>query len=357
VSATTTRTELVPKSAVTSRSRLAPVFAIATLLLLASLLTGVAAGAVHITPREFLAILMGNHATGATDYHTILFYIRLPRVVTAGVIGAALALAGVLFQGLFRNPMAEPYVLGSSGGAAFGAALGMFLFPHAALLGFGAAAVFAFLGAVFTITVVYMVARVGGRTPTVALLLSGFAVSMILNESSSVLVYVRDELSFNARNLTLWLHGSVAFSEWSQLIFPAAMLLLGGLFSFRLRRVLNVFALGEDYARQLGINVELSRAGIVAVGSVLTASAVLLGGIIGFVGLLVPHVVRLIVGPEHGRLLALSAICGASYLILADTFARTVVAPSELPVGLITACLGGPVLIYLLRRSKQEYVV
>jgi iron complex transport system permease protein len=135
------------------------------------------------------------------------------------------------------------------------------------------------------------------------------------------------------------------------------MLLLGGILSFPLRRILNVFSLGEDYAKQLGINVELSRALLVGVGSLLTACAVLLGGIIGFVGLLVPHVVRLIAGPEHGRLMGLSAICGASYLILADVFARTVVAPTELPVGVVTAFLGAPVLIYLLRRLKQEYVV
>lgn len=350
-------TELIRTKAAMRRSALAPVYLIAVLLLLASVLTGIVAGAIHISPRQVVAILAGNHAMVTAEQRTILLYLRLPRVVTAGVIGASLALAGVLFQGLFRNPIAEPYVLGTSGGAAFGAALGIFLFPQTALLGFGAAALFAFLGAVLTITIVYMAARVGGRTPTVALLLSGFAISMILNESSAVLIYMRDELSSNARHLALWLHGSVAFSEWAQLIWPVMMLLVGGLFSFRLRRALNVFALGEEYAKQLGIRVEFSRALIIAVGSLLTASAVLLGGIIGFVGLLVPHVVRLIVGPEHGRLLGLSAICGASYLILADALARTLVAPSELPVGVVTAFLGGPVLIYLLRRSKQEYVV
>lgn len=339
------------------RPAFAPAFAIAILLFLASLMIGAVAGAVHISPRQVLAILAGKQTVAAADYRTILLYIRLPRVITAAVIGASLSLAGVLFQGLFRNPMAEPYVLGSSGGAAFGAALGLVLFPGSTLLGFGGAAAFAFLGAVLTITLVYLVARVGGSTSTVALLLCGFAISMMLNEASTVIVYLRNELSVNARNLSLWLHGSVAFSEWSQLIWPGIMLLVGGILSLPLRRVLNVFVLGEDYAKQLGINVELARGLLVAVGSLLTASAVLLGGIIGLVGLLVPHVVRLAVGPEHGRLLALSAICGASYLILADAFARTIIAPTELPVGVVTAFLGGPVLIYLLRRSRQEYVL
>jgi iron complex transport system permease protein len=346
----------VPMLGATRRPTFVPALIMALLLLFSGLILGMAVGAIYISPRQVIAILTGNHAV-TPDYRTILLYIRLPRVITAGVIGAALSVAGVLFQGLFRNPMAEPYVLGSSGGAAFGAALGMALFPGATLLGFGGAAIFAFLGAALTITVVYAVARVAGRTPTVTLLLCGFAVSMMLNEASTVIVYMHDEFSANARSLTLWLHGSVAFSQWSQLIWPCLMLLIGCLAAIPLRRVLNALALGEDYARQLGIHVELSRALLVAVGSLLTACAVLLGGIIGFVGLLVPHVVRLIMGPENGRLLVLSAICGASYLIVADAFARTIAAPSELPVGVVTAFLGGPVLIHLLRRSRQEYAV
>jgi iron complex transport system permease protein len=344
------------KITVTRRPAFATVLTVAVLLFLASFVVGVVVGAVHISPREIFAVFTGSQPVSA-EYRTILLYIRLPRVITAAVIGASLSLAGVLFQGLFRNPLADSYVLGSSGGAAFGAALGMVLFPGSTLLGFGGAAVFAFLGATLTIMLVYMVARVSGRVSTVALLLCGFAISMMLNEASTVIVYLGNEYSVNARNLALWLHGSIAFSEWSQLIWPGLMLLVGAILSFPLRRILNVFALGEDYARQLGVNIELARALLVGVGSLLTASAVLLGGIIGFVGLLVPHVIRLIAGPEHGRLLGLSAICGATYLILADSFARTVVAPTELPVGVVTAFLGGPVLIYLLRRLKQEYVV
>jgi iron complex transport system permease protein len=314
-------------------------------------------GAVHISLRSIVAGFVGNHSAISTAEQTILLDVRLPRVFTAGIIGAALSLAGVLFQGLFRNPMAEPYVLGTSGGAAVGAALGMFLFPHSSILGFSAGASFAFLGSIATISFVYALARAGGKTPIVPLLLAGLAVSMILTEASSVLIYLRDEISWNARNLALWLHGSIAVIEWPQLILASGMLLLGALFCIPLRRVLNVFALGEEYAQQLGIRVELARTAVIVVASLLTASAVLLGGIIAFVGLLVPHIIRLIVGPEHGRLLLLSAICGASYLIIADAFARIVIAPSELPVGIITAFLGGPVLLYLLRRSKREYIL
>jgi iron complex transport system permease protein len=326
-------------------------------LLLASIIASTIVGAVHIAPWTIFATLLGNHASVSPAEQTILLHVRLPRIFTAGIIGAALSLAGVLFQGLFRNPMAEPYVLGTSGGAAVGAALGMFLFPHSSILGFSAGASFAFLGSIGSISFVYALARAGGKTPIVPLLLAGLAVSMILTEASSFLIYLRDEISWSARNLALWLHGSISVIEWTQLVLASGMLLVGALLCIPLRRVLNVFALGEEYAQQLGLPVELARAAVIIVASLLTASAVLLGGLIAFVGLLVPHIVRLIVGPEHGRLLLLSAVCGASYLVICDAFARIVIAPSELPVGIITAFLGGPVLLYLLRRSKREYAL
>src|SRR5947199_2800146 len=224
------------------------VYTLVTLgLLLASIMISAAVGAVHISPRAIIAALAGHHGALTPEEQTILLQVRLPRIFTAGIIGVALSLAGVLFQGLFRNPMAEPYVLGTSGGAAFGAAFGIFVFPGSSILGFSAVASSAFLGAVLTITLVYSLARVAGKTPTVSLLLSGMAISIILSEASTALIYVRDELSADARNLALWLHGSVAVSQWRQLLFPFFMLVAGGLLSLRLRRTLNGFALGEDY--------------------------------------------------------------------------------------------------------------
>lgn len=329
----------------------------ALVLLVASVTIGTTVGAVHIPVHTVFAVFIHKHMEGLRSEELILLHVRLPRVLTAGVIGGALSIAGVLFQGLFRNPMAEPYVLGTSGGAALGAAFGIFLFPHSSMLGFSAAASLAFAGSIITIICVYSLARVGGKTPSVPLLLAGLAISVILSEASSVLVYLGDEISWNARSLALWLGGSIAAVSWPQLVLASGMLLVGGLLSIPLRTVLNALALGEDYAQQLGIRLEFARAAIIVVASLLTSSAVLLGGVIGFVGLLVPHVVRLVIGPEHGRLLLFSALCGASYLIVADTFARTVIAPSELPVGILTALLGGPLLLYLLRRTKREYVL
>lgn len=329
----------------------------ALVVLLASVIVGTTVGAVHIPAHTMFAILTGRNVGGFRSEELILLHVRLPRVLTAGVIGGALSIAGVLFQGLFRNPMAEPYVLGTSGGAALGAAFGIFLFPHSSILGFSAAASLAFAGSIITIICVYGLARVGGKTPTVPLLLAGLAISVVLSEASSVLVYLRDEISWNARSLALWLHGSIAAVSWPQLLLASGMLLVGGLLAVPLRTVLNALALGEDYAQQLGVRIEFARVAIIVVASLLTASAVLLGGVIGFVGLLVPHVVRLIIGPEHGRLLLFAALFGASYLIIADAFARTVIAPSELPVGILTALLGGPLLLYLLRRTKREYAL
>ncbi len=328
----------------------------ALVLLLASVVVGASLGAVRIPAHTIFAVLTGRD-TGLYPEQLILLHVRLPRVLTAGVIGAALSLAGVLFQGLFRNPMAEPYVLGTSGGAAIGAALGLFLFPQRSILGFSASASLAFAGSIVTIVCVYSLARVGGRTPTVPLLLAGLAISIVLSEASSVLIYLRDEISWGARSLTLWLSGSIASVSWAQLSLAGGMLLIGALLAAPLRTVLNALALGEDYAQQLGIRLEFAHAAVIVVASLLTSSAVLLGGVIGFVGLLVPHVVRLVLGPEHGRLMLFSALCGASYLIIADTFARTVIAPSELPVGVLTAFLGGPLLLYLLRRTKREYAL
>jgi len=326
-------------------------------LLLISIVFGTSVGAVHIPALNVVAILTGRHMEVFHSQQVILLAVRLPRVLTAGVIGGALSIAGVLLQGLFRNPMAEPYVLGTSGGAALGAAFGVFLFPHSSILGFSAAASLAFVGSLTTIVCVYSLARVGGKTPTVPLLLAGLAISVVLSEVSSALVDFRGEISWNARSFALWLSGSIAAVTWSQLLMASGMLFVGGLLSIPLRTVLNALALGEDYAQQLGVRLEVTRIAIVLVASLLTSAAVLLGGVIGFVGLLVPHVVRLIIGPEHGRLLLLSPICGASYLIIADAFARTVIAPSELPVGIVTALLGGPLLLYLLRRTKREYAL
>jgi iron complex transport system permease protein len=297
--------------------------------------------------------LLGRDALTA-EQRVIIFSIRLPRILAAALVGSALSVAGLLFQGLFRNPLADPYVIGSSGGAVLGASVGVFLLPSLSLAGFGATALLAFVGAVCSITLVYALAHVNGRTPVVALLLAGFAVSTMLSYSSYFLEVLDHDFGTGLRVLASWLHGTISQPSWGQLAIVSCMLLFGLVGSVPLARRLNTLALGEEYATHLGLQVQQTRIAIIVIGSVLTAAAVALGGLISFVGLIVPHMMRMVLGPDHTRLLPVTAVAGAAFLLLADTFARTIIAPAELSVGVLTAFIGGPFFLYLLRNANQE---
>jgi len=325
-------------------------------LLVAAVLLSLAAGAVHVPLRGLLAALAGRHPLSDTD-HVILLDIRLPRVLASAIVGAALACAGLLFQGLFRNPMADPYVIGSSGGAVVGAGIGILYFSQVAYLGFSATALLAFAGSVLTMLLVYALARGTGGTNIVALLLAGFAVSTMLSNSTYLFEVLDPDPARASAILESWLRGSVGTPEWSQLAITAVLCATAGLAAFPLMRRLNTLALGDDYAHQLGVPVERTRVGIILVGSLLTAVAVSLGGLIGFAGLIVPHAARMILGPDHVRLLPVTALAGAIFLVLADTLARTLFAPKEVPVGILMVLIGGPFFLYLLRKSKREYAL
>jgi iron complex transport system permease protein len=330
-------------------------------LVAASVVLAAAMGAVHIPSWEIVCMLLNRTGlvhlprTWPSLDETIIFQIRLPRVLAAALVGAALSVAGVLFQGLFRNPLADPYVIGTSGGAAFGASLGTVLFSHFSILGFGAIPALAFLGALGTMVLVYRLSRVGGRTPVVTLLLVGFAVSVILGYSVSFLLIVNERFEFNTRLIYAWLLGGIWIEHWSQLGLIALIVAAGTVGALTLARSLNGLALGEESAASLGIAVERQKAAVIVVGSLLTAAAVSAGGLIGFVGLIVPHFLRLLFGPNHIRLLPLAALGGAAFLVIADLLARVVMPPNEIPVGILTALLGGPAFLFLLRRTKREY--
>jgi iron complex transport system permease protein len=313
-------------------------------------------GATKIGVREVLHRLLNWHLSGDAN-SVILFEIRLPRVLASALVGGALSVAGLLFQGLFRNPMADPYVIGTSGGAALGAGLGLFLLPRFSFLGFGGTAAMAFVGSVASMALVYWLARIGGRVPVVTLLLAGFAVSTMLSYSTYFLVILDDNFGLRTRVLAAWLTGVIAVPRWTQLEVTAVMIGCGLICGFPLARRLNTLALGDDYARQVGVQVEKTHLAIILTGSLITAAAVSLGGVISFVGLIVPHMARLVLGPDHTRLLPVTAIAGAIFLVLTDTLARTVLAPSEIPVGLLTAFIGGPFFLYLLRRTRREYAL
>jgi iron complex transport system permease protein len=221
--------------------------------------------------------------------------------------------------------------------------------------GFGLVTVGAFCGALAAVLLVYNLASVGGRTPVVNMLLAGFVVSAMLVAVMSLLIIISDTLQLKLHSIFAFLMGSLSVSDWTQ-IAVAAPLILGGIvvarfFAFHL----NAFSLGEEGAAFVGVNVEREKVIILALGSLLTACAVSLSGIVGFVGLVVPHAVRLALGPDHRLLLPASALAGAAFLVIADTIARTIMAPTEIPVGIFTALVGAPFFIYLLRRTRREY--
>ena len=340
----------------------------ATLVLLAlavvlvtALLFAAAFGAVQLRPDDLLRMtlnrVVGSHFTPTwrPQDEAIFFAIRLPRVAGAAIVGAALASAGVLFQGLLRNPLADPYALGVSGGAALGGALGFLLSLSFSFLGFSPVPVLAFIGALVAISLVYALARSSGRAPIVTLLLAGFAVSAIMGYAVSLLLILNDRLQLNLPRVYGWLLGGISVTQWGQLGLAVCMvgLAMGG--GWLLRHSLDALSLGEESAEQLGIAVESDKRLIILLGSILTGAAVALGGLIGFVGLFAPHVMRVLIGPRHGLLLPASALLGAAFLVLADLLARSILSPTEIPVGILTAFVGGPFFLWLLRRERRQY--
>jgi len=284
--------------------------------------------------------------TDATDM--IVTSIRLPRVIMAGLTGAALGVAGATYQGLFRNPLADPYLIGVAQGASLGAAVG-FVVPWI-FLGIYLVPLLAFVGALIAVSIVYLTARVGKALPVTTLILAGVAIGAFFVSITSYLTLLSPD---KTHGIVAWLLGSFSMTEWGQVVLVAPVIVLGVLAVTLFARPLNVMQLDEEQAQQLGIHVERTKIILLVISTLITAAAVCFVGIIGFVGIIVPHAVRLIWGPDHRMLLPLSALAGAVLLILADTASRTIMAPSEIQVGIITAFLGAPFFIFLLRRKKK----
>ncbi len=301
--------------------------------------------------------LVGGPAAWPNSEEVIFFQLRLPRVLAAGLVGAALSAAGVLFQGLLRNPLADPYILGTSGGAGLGAAAGAVLVTHFSILGFGPVAACAFGGALAATLLVYGLARVGTRTPATTLVLAGVIVSSILVYLLALLLLLNDRLQINLPYLYSWLLGGIAVTGWRPLIVIAPLVLIGLALGQQLTPRLNVLALGEELAQTLGLPLERTTAAIIATAALLTAAAVSISGLVGFVGLVVPHALRLILGGDHRLLLPAATLGGGAFLCAADLAARVLLAPTEIPLGIVTALAGGPFFLYLLRRARRGYQV
>ncbi len=306
---------------------------------------------VGIVLKRAFGLDLGLHWS-ATD-EAIIWELRLPRVLGAAIVGGGLAGAGVIFQGLLRNAMADPYLLGTSGGAGLAATIAFLIPVQWGIFNYALVPSAAFVGALLAVLLVYNLARVGARTPIMTLLLAGFAVSSLLAAVMSFLMLLNQA---TLERVVLWTMGGISTTGWSQLAAVTPLIALGLALALMLTNDLNAFLLGEEQAAALGVMVERKKFFLLVVGALLTGAAVALSGLVGFVGLIVPHIVRLMLGPEHRRLLPASVIGGAIFLVLADLVARLLIAPSEIPLGVMTALIGAPFFIYLLRKSKREYL-
>lgn len=320
-----------------------------------AVVAAVGLGSVAISPAETVAVLLrrlvGLELPVAVSpaAETIVVDLRLPRALTAVVVGAGLGIAGATLQGLLRNPLADPYVLGTASGAALGAAIAVLLPVRTLVFEFGLLHGLAFLGAFGSIALVYRLARLTPLAPLTGLLLTGYAVGSLLAAGLAMAMYLSGA---NLRQIFAYLLGSLDGATWLRLAV-AAPLVLGSGFAIALRaRALNGLLLGEEAAATLGVDVRRERAVLLGLAALATAAAVAIAGLIGFVGLVVPHVVRLLAGPNARRVLPLSALGGGLLLVVADLGARLL---GNLPVGVVTAVLGAPFFLALLRRARSGY--
>ncbi len=323
-------------------------FLISMILLLLIIFFASTLGATKIPFMETIKVILNKipwinkyiSLQGIKKSHMIIILnIRLPRIILSALVGTALAGAGVVFQGIFKNPMADPYVLGVSSGAALGATLAMILNFTGILLGLGALNIMAFGGAV------------GNRTPVVTLLLAGLALNFFISALISLLMTLnRNEVE----KIVFWTMGSVSAASWKHVIAILPFVIIGSFIIYVLSRDLNIVLMGEETAKNLGIEVEKVKKIALIVGSIVAASAVSVSGIVGFVGLIVPHMIRLIVGPNHKVLIPFTLVAGGMFVVIADTLSRILIPPIEIPLGVITSLFGAPYFIYLLCKNKTD---
>ena len=319
------------------------------------LVAGIVLGSVDLAPATTVAILAKRvlgidlGITWAPTAEAIVMDLRLPRVLTAMVVGTGLAVAGATFQGLLRNPLADPYVLGTASGAALGAAIAVILPVRGLVLQFGLLHLLAFVGALGSVTLVYRLSRTSPLAPLTSLLLTGYAVGSLLAAGLALAMYMSGT---GLRQIFSYLLGGFDGTSWTRLAV-AAPLIIGGSLAILLRaRALNGFLLGEEAAAHLGVDVKRERVILLSLASLVTAAGVAVAGLIGFVGLVVPHLVRLLVGPNARLVLPISALFGASLLAAADVLARLL---GGVPVGVVTAVIGAPFFLALLRRARTGY--
>lgn len=327
-------------------------------LLVFSIILSVSIGYTSISFKNVIEIFLNNtpivnsltHFNVSPIETTLILQVRFPRALCAALVGAALSIAGATYQGLFRNPMADPYTIGASSGAALGATASIVLGISITILGVKTLPIFAFIGCLLTVLSVYSISKVGTKVPVQTLLLSGIAVSIFL---SAIVNYFQTLFPDELRQSSFWLMGSFSYTEWTD-VWSTLIFIAGGAVAIYLySRDLNLLALGEDEAVHLGVDLEKMKKILLVSSAFVTAAAVSISGLIAFVGLIVPHLTRLLISPDHRVLIPASALMGAIFLVLCDSVARVIISPAELPVGVITAICGGPFFLYLMRRKKK----
>ena len=330
--------------------RAAPTVAILVLLLPLSVVVGILVGAVPLAPGDVLGALFGG---GDDVTGVIVRDLRAPRVIAAALVGGALAVAGVLLQGLFRNPLADPYVTGTSAGGALGAVA---VIAIGGDLSGTAVPIAAFLGALASALGVWQLSRLGGRTTVLTLLLAGVVLTSFAGAMITLLLFVSDRLALRLRAILDILGGGVAVRSKSEIVVAAIVIALGVALAVLLSRRIDAFVFGEETAATLGVDTERTTIAVIIAAALLTGAAVALAGLVGFVGLVVPHALRPIVGAGHRTLAIASFLAGGSVLVLADTGARSVIAPAELPVGVLTGLVGAPFFLFLLVRARRREI-
>jgi iron complex transport system permease protein len=318
----------------------------------------IAIGSTAVAPGTVVRVLAARllpfgFVGGVDETETVVIWIvRTPRVIVAALVGAALAIAGAQMQGLFQNPMASPDVIATSSGAALGAVL-------AIALGFAQISLFwlplwAFIGALISLTIIYMLTTRGGHTPIAMLLLAGVALNALIGAMMSFMITLRAGRFEVAQEILFWVMGGLDSRLWEHVWICAPCIIIGIIVSVLYARELDLFLAGEETAASLGVDVQRVKRVVLVTSALLTGAAVAVSGVIGFVGLIVPHVVRLLVGPAHRRVIPASGLIGATFLVLTDLLSRTVRPPQEIALGIITASLGAPFFLYLLVKQRRE---
>lgn len=317
-----------------------------------------AIGPVQISPLEVYEIILqkipfiGNliNSNPSTLNQEIVLQVRLPRVMSAALVGIALASSGAVLQGLLRNPIADPFIIGISAGASLGTSIAMVTGIGASIFGIlYSVPIAAFISALGTVFLVYTLSKMGGSMSMLTLLLIGVAITSLFSALVYLILIVSNA---QAQGVLFWMFGSFTLTSWNYVYMAFPFIFVGLGVTFYFARDLNLISLGEEQANHLGVETENLKKILLTCVSLMTAAAVSISGIIGFVGLIIPHIMRVLIGPDHRILIASSAFAGAIMLILCDTFARTAMSPSEMPVGIITAILGCPFFIYLLLSRK-----